>query len=926
MNHLQPKTYASKLSWCLGVVMTLLLTGCNSGDKDPILTPDTLTGMTQIVVNPTSPNIPAGLSRQFEALGVYADGTSVNISDRVTWNSATTTVATINATGMVSAVTNGTSVISAAVAGKTGQTTLTVTDAALVSITLTPLTGTANAGVNVQFGATGVYSNGTSQDLTSTVLWTSSDLAIASFNPDRLPDSGLASAKAPGVSTITASLANISANTTFTVIAADVVSLAISPANPGIVLGLTQQLTLTGTYSNGTSVDLTSQAIWTSADTTLLTFNTNGTANSGLATAVAVGTAAVSASFAGVTATSNVLVSSAELTALSITPVTATIAAGNSQQFIATGIYKNGTSENITSMVTWASSDTDVAYVNPNLAGDSGFVTSLIPGEVAISATVETSAGPISNNASLTVNNAVVTSIIVTPMTPQLINGFTQQLQATAEYSDQTTVDVTTSATWSSADTAIVTMNPNGLADSGLATPVMAGSTVVTAAMDATTSGSTVVSVVEATLNSIAVTPLLPNLAAGTSQQFSATGTFSNGNTMDLTRYVEWQSVDVAVATFNPNFQSNSGLLSALVIGNTDISASLQGVQSTTALTVSEATLVSVALTPLTPEMSSGQALQMQLTGTYTDSTEGDLTNSAVWSSANTNIATFNPNLQPDSGLVNAVAAGSTVLSAEFTTADLQTFSSSTSLTVTGTLAMNPQAPDLGTAAGFVIAASQGIYTNTGSLIADGDMAMLERNRDAFAGFTNGASAGQFVELINGISYAPDDANPPYLVPVPYATSATYINQLKTDLMATATTLAAETNPTASVTMLNDEELGGLTLNRGVYHLPNVGMVSLGNLSLDAQGDADSVFIIHINGSFTTESSDNNIVLLNGAKASNVYWSIGEYIIISGNSQFVGNVVANSNILLQNGATVQGSLFSVAGNIVLNASNVSKSL
>jgi len=925
MNQLQPKTYANKLSWCLGFVMTLLLAGCDSGDKDPILTPDTLTGLTQIVVNPVNPAIPAGLTRKFEALGVYADGTSINISDRVIWTSATPAVATVNGSGNVNAISNGSAVISAAVAGKTGQTTMTVTDAALVSITLSPLAGTAIAGVNVQFSATGVYSNGTSQNLTSIVTWTSSDPVIASFNQDRMANSGLASALAAGLTTVTANMANISANTTFTITAASLTGLVITPANPSIIVGLNQKMLVTGTFNNGNSVDLTAQAVWSSADVTLLTFNANGTAESGLATAVAAGSVAVTAGFGGMTATGNVQVNQAELTALTIAPAVVAIAAGNNQQFIATGVYNNGTTANITSMVTWASSAIDIAYVNANLAVDSGLVTSKVPGSAIVSASINTAMGLISNTANLTVSNAVVTALRVSPTTPLLINGFSQQLTATLLYSDQSTVDVTSTVSWSSADTSIVTMNPNGAADSGLATPVMAGSALITATLDATTSGTTLLSVVEATLQSIDISSSMPSVAAGNSLQFAATGIFSNGSMMNLNRFVVWQSINATVATFNPNFKSDSGLLTSKVIGNTDVTASLNGIQSTKNLTVTEATLVGVALTPATPVLSNGQTLQMQLIGTYSDDSVTDLTASAIWSSNNTSVATVNPSLQPDSGLVSAIAAGSTMLNAAVTLNNLERLSSSTLLTVTGTLASNPQAPPLSTVAGFVIAASQGISTTEESTISDGDMAIIDVNRAGITGFTVGAIAGQFTELKNGISYAPDDLNPPYLVPIPYATSAAYIAQLKTDLISVDTYLSADTNPSASVTNLNNNELGGVTLNRGVYHISGNGMLSQDNLRIDGQGDANSVFIIYISGNLTIAPLQ-SVLLLNNASANKVFWRVGGDTTIGTDARFVGNLFSWLPIQLATGATVQGRIFSVNGNILLNNNSITKSL
>jgi hypothetical protein len=246
-------------------------------------------------------------------------------------------------------------------------------------------------------------------------------------------------------------------------------------------------------------------------------------------------------------------------------------------------------------------------------------------------------------------------------------------------------------------------------------------------------------------------------------------------------------------------------------------------------------------------------------------------------------------------------------------------------LTVTGALAANPQAPELGALTGFVMAASQGISTTVGSTIANGDIATIDTDRIAFTGFTAGASAGQYTELTNGLSYARDDINPPYLVPAPYASSSDFISEMKVNLMSVSTYLIGA-NPAADTTTLIDSDLGGLTLNRGVYHLSGNVVISQNHLSLDAQGDANSVFIIYINGNLSTELPGGNILLLNGAKASNVYWRIGGSTTIGTSSQFAGNVLSTQSIQLQTGATVQGRLISVAGNIQLDANSVTKPL
>lgn len=926
MNQLQPKTDAHKLSWCFGVVMTLLLAGCNSGDKDPILAPDNLTGLTQIVVTPANPSIPAGLTQSFEALGVYADGTSLNISNQVSWSSATTTVATVNTSGMVRALTTGSSMISAAFAGKSGQTTVTVLDATLVSLTVAPTTSSAISGNTVQYSATGIYSNGTSQSLTSVVAWTSSDTAIASLNPNRQVDSGLASAKNAGTTTITASLSNINASGTLTVSAATLLELAITPNNPTLIAGLSQQMTVIGTYNNNTVVNLTTQAVWLPTDLNIVTMNDSGNSNSGLATAKSVGTTVVSASFGGKTSSTQILVTNPELLSLSVTPATMEMVAGLTQQYRALGVYNNGTTADITSLVTWSSSDTTVAFLNANLTPASGLATGANQGSTQIVASWSTPNAPITASASLVVNSATVTSITVTPQNPQLINGYSQQFVATALYSNQANADITAIASWSSNNPSVVTMNPNGQPQSGLATSVAPGTAIITATIDNLTSGSTQLSVVDAALSSIVISPLNTNVTAGSSVQFSAVGTFSNGTVMTVTHAVVWQTSDPSVASFNPNFTEASGLATGLLIGNVDVIATLGAVQVKTNFTVSAATLVNIAITPVAPTISVNQSLPLQLTGTYTDGSVANLTNDAVWSSTFSNVAMFNPNQQADSGLILGKAAGTSLLQAQITSSDMQLFSASTLLTVTGSLALNPTAPTLSTTAGFVMIASQGMAITGDSQINEGDIAILDVPRSAYSGFTETESPGTFTQLLNGLSYAPNDLNPPYLVPAPYASSAAYLSQVKTDLTAAVAFLAAGSNPGASTTHLNINALFGASLTRGVFHLDGDVILTKDPITLDAQGDPNSVFILVIRGDFKTDTTGSTIVLINGAQASNVFWQISGSTLIGENSEFVGTIISNQSIQVLNGSNIQGRLFSAADTIVIEASTVSKSL
>ena len=112
------------------------------------------------------------------------------------------------------------------------------------------------------------------------------------------------------------------------------------------------------------------------------------------------------------------------------------------------------------------------------------------------------------------------------------------------------------------------------ISSTGLATALAQGTTSITASLDSVASAAVSLNVTTATLLSIAVTPTNPSIAEGTTQQFTATGTYSDASTQDLTSQVTWTSATPSVAMI-----SNTGL-STGVQGTTSITAMLSGVTS----------------------------------------------------------------------------------------------------------------------------------------------------------------------------------------------------------------------------------------------------------------------------------------------------------------------------------------------------------
>jgi hypothetical protein len=183
--------------------------------------------------------------------------------------------------------------MTAALAGVSGSTTLTVTPATLVAIAVTPASRNLPAGLTNQFTATGTYTDNSTQNLTTAVAWNSADTTIAAIS-NASGSNGLATAAGQGTVTITAALGSVSGSAMLTVTAATLVSIAVAPAAPSILNGTTQQFTATGTYTNNSTQNLTSVVAWSSSDMTIATVS-NIVGSNGLATSVANGTTTISA-------------------------------------------------------------------------------------------------------------------------------------------------------------------------------------------------------------------------------------------------------------------------------------------------------------------------------------------------------------------------------------------------------------------------------------------------------------------------------------------------------------------------------------------------------------------------------------------------------------------------------------------------------
>jgi len=519
--------------------------------------------------------------------------------------------------------------------------------ASLTRIQIGPEGSSFAKGTSKQLKATGIYSDNTTRDLTPTVSWSSSDTGKISVSA-----TGLATAIAAGMSTITVKLGDITGTTTLTVTAATLTSVAVTPFTATIGQGLTKQFTATGTFSDGTTQDVTADAAWTSSTIATATIDA-----AGLATAVAGGNSTITATLSEKSGTATLTVSGATLDTIEITTNATTLPAGSTTQLSALAKFSDNTTQDVTKQATWSSSSTASVNVSDAVA-TRGLATAVAQGTATITATLGAKSGTVNLN----VTAASLQTLTITPGNASFAVGTTQPFTATGQYSDGTTQDLTASAVWTSSANAFATIG-NDANNHGVATAVAAGNVNISAAVGAV-SAQVPATVTPATLTGIEVTPALPTAIAGSTKQFRATGTYSDGSTQDVTATATWSSSAPNVADIS-NSAGTQGLASALVGGDTTITAAQGGFSGTTILHVSDATLLTIVITPNTPTLAKGTSRSFTATGSYNNGTTQDLTTQVTWSSSDGSLLGVS-NAAATYGQATALAEGHADVTATF--------------------------------------------------------------------------------------------------------------------------------------------------------------------------------------------------------------------------------------------------------------------
>ena len=554
------------------------------------------------------------------------------------------------------------------------------------------------------------------------------------------------------------------------------------------------------------------------------------------------------------------------LVSVAVSPTTASVAIGATQQFTATAAYSDGSARDITLLSAWTSATPAAGTID----AARGIAVGVAAGTSVITAAFEGKSG----SATLTVLPARLVSLAVAPVNPSINIGNTQQFVALGTFSDNTTRDISAVSTFSSASTNVASV----VASTGLALGKAQGTSVISASSGGLT-GNATLTVLPATLVSLGLTPAANSLAVGATAQLTALAGYSDGSVVDVTgasTYVSASTAQVAVAA--------SGVITGVAPGTSVITASFGGRSATaSATTLNGAALPGVTISRLvvTPEIGTvlvNGSMPFAATAFYSNNTSAIVTTAVSWTSSSTAIATVLP-----TGIATGVSAGNVVL-----TAALDGTAGTANLTVLPVVPVVPATPvasvNLRSAATFGVLAGTALTNNSGgtTLITGNVGSPSQTTAPVVApGFTNYQSGAILQTALNDLQLAIVDAN----------------------------------SRLCTITFAGDIDFGSLVLTPGVYCY--AGKINItGKLTLNGAG----VYIFRTGQTLDT-AANSEVELINGATADDVTWVPVGATTVAANSTFKGTVLGQAaaitvgdNATLLNGRVLSGVAVTLLNN------------
>jgi len=604
-------------------------------------------------INPANPSIIKNTNISLNVVGIFSNGSTLDISHQVTWTVGDETVLKHIEKNSFQGLGIGNSELTASLNDISSSTGIDVILGTLTAIQIEYDDNLNIVGDEIPLSAIGIYAEGYKQDISDQVDWGVSDNSKLSITSS----SQLASTLDSGDVILTAQLGDIKTTETITIEqqTATLESLELITNDTSFSLNENKQFQVIGLFSDGSRLNLTKKALWTSDNLDVLSIS-NNLNYEGNALALQVGSANVTAEFSSLSASLAVTVSPADLQKIEVTLPRQTISLGTSTKLYATGIYSDNSTRDLTNLVTWQSQDSNLLHVSND--NNRGIITALNTGTTNVVA----SFNDIKNTAEITINNASLVSINIENTNPVIHTELTSEFRAIGIFSDGRKQDITHLGVWNSSDPSIVTIS-NDSSNPGTFSAVSTGNATITVVFN-NISSSKSIETVASTLSKIVIHSNETSIAIGSSLQLNATAFYSDNTTADITALGNWTSNNSQILSVS-NLKNSKGITSAISAGNATVQLKYLNVTSEISLNVSSATLTSINISPQNINLANNTHLNLTATGIYSDDHTQDLTSLVLWSSNKPSIV-FVSNAKQQKGNVYSLSAGQATINARF--------------------------------------------------------------------------------------------------------------------------------------------------------------------------------------------------------------------------------------------------------------------
>ncbi|MCG9685208.1 hypothetical protein L1D31_22075 [Vibrio sp. Isolate23] len=570
--------------------------------------------------------LPAGVTMNLDAVGTYSDGTVKLITPDADWalesqGDEPETRLTENGFAIKGNFPMTVKVI-ASKDGKASEKVIDITAAQLMEVKVIPSGLTMPNAARYQYKLVGEFSDGQEFDLpTDEATWQASDTSVADVSD------GLLTTLSSGQADVFVNYKGVGGIAKVDVVPAKPTGLVISGHNLTLTQNSDYQFNAYVSYDNGSMVDVTNSSQWHTTNPAVADFSG---ANFGKLSANSTGTTRVSAAYTdpgtGTAMTSNTINVSVNNDLLALTlSVADNMPVNTKQHLFAELVFANGDKQVVTDSVNWVISDTQVLEKTGPTE-----ITAKSAGTVELSGEFCSATGQCvqTRKVNIQVDSATLVDLSVSPATGTMVNNTTAEFSAIGRFSDNTLRDVSQNVNFRSDNDLVAQFTGNILTSYQATAPSSPlGFEVCHQSSGVCTQGQ--VNIVQKQLSHLTIYPSQVSAIASVPEVVSASAVYNDGTTQDVTDLVSWTNTHsdgsfITTASGLKAFQAGSA-------GTADITATFQGHSVTNPVTVSNASITALSLTPARLDLHRGIPQSVSVIASLNDGSSKDVTDFVSW-------------------------------------------------------------------------------------------------------------------------------------------------------------------------------------------------------------------------------------------------------------------------------------------------------